>query len=125
MANKTRVLVVDDEPGIRKLLAFELDFLGYETVTMENADEALALLRKSPPFDLIITDVRMPGSMDGIDLIQSYREDRPEQNVIFITGYAAEEKLKDALKNPLNSCLKKPFQIQELSVSMSKFLQAK
>ena len=122
---KTRVLVVDDEPGIRKLLTFELSFLGYETITAKNADEALRILRDNIPFDLIITDIRMPGSMDGIDLIRVYREERPEQSALFITGYAAEEKLTQALKNPLNSCLKKPFQIQELSVSMSKFLQAK
>ena len=68
---KRRILVVDDEPGLRRLLAYEFQFRGYETVTAETADEALKILREQKaPFDLIVTDIRMPGSMDGIDLIE-------------------------------------------------------
>ena len=122
MTEKHNILIVDDEPGIRKLLAFEFTMLGYETKTAENADEALLMLR-GRSFELVITDVRMPGSMDGIDLLKTYREEKPEQYAIFITGYAVEEKLTEALQNHRSICFKKPFDIHALSRSVSQYFQ--
>jgi DNA-binding NtrC family response regulator len=119
MTAKRRILVVDDELGLRELLNFEFDFLGYETVTAENADEALKLLHESAPFDLVITDIRMPGPMDGVDLMEKYWKEKPDQKVIFMTGYAVEEKLTNALKNPLSQCFRKPFSIHDLGRSVA------
>ncbi len=123
MTEKRRILVVDDEPGLRNLLSYEFHFLGYETVTAENADQALALLRGSAPFDLVITDIRMPGSMDGVDLMDRYWKEKPDQKVIFMTGYAVEEKLTQALHIPLSVCFKKPFGIHEFGESVRQCLQ--
>ncbi len=117
MPEKAKILVVDDEPGIRSLLKYEFTHLGCDTALAENADQALALLHDSA-FDVIITDIRMPGSMDGIDLVETYRKQNPGQKVIFITGYAVEDKLTAALQNPLNHCFKKPFDISELAKSV-------
>jgi len=122
MAEKHKILIVDDEPGIRGLLAYELKYLGYETAIAEDAEQALVLLRGST-FDLVITDIRMPGAIDGIDLIEIYRKEHPSQKVIFITGYAIEEKLNQALQNPLNRCFKKPFDLHELSRSVAQCLE--
>ena len=119
-ASKGRILVVDDEPGLRKMLSFELVFLGYEVVTAESADEALEILQREK-FDLVITDVRMPGSMDGIDLVERRRKEDPQMKVVFITGFALEEKLDTALKHPLNRCLKKPFDLNELTTAITGF----
>ena len=121
---KAKILVVDDEPGMRKLLSYQLGFLGYETVTAENADEAVLLWGSQGPFDLMITDVLMPGSMDGIDLVGEYRKKQPDQKVILITGYATEEKLAGALQNPLNICFKKPFNIHDLSQCVAECLES-
>ena len=122
MPEKRTILIVDDEPGIQRLLTFELKYLGYETVTAGSADEALLMLRHHS-FDLVISDIRMPGTMDGIDLIETYRKEKPSQKVIFITGYAIEEKLKKALENPLSVCFKKPFNIHELADSVARCFQ--
>ena len=122
MPAKHTILIVDDEPGIQRLLTFELKHLGYETITAGSADEALLMLRHGP-FDLVISDIRMPGTMDGIDLIETYRKENPGQKVIFITGYAIEEKLARALKNPLNICFKKPFDICEFTDSVARCFQ--
>ncbi len=121
MNAKPKILVVDDEPGIRGLLQYELGFSGYETVTVESADQALEILQ-GHPVDLVITDIRMPGSMDGIDFIETYRKENPHQKVIFMTGYAIEEKISLALQNPLSFCIKKPFDIQELSEMIAQCL---
>ena len=110
---KIKILVVDDEQGWRDLLSLELSSGECEVATASNADEALKLLQRQS-FDLIITDVRMAGSLDGIDLIQIYRREHPAQKAILITGYAVEEKLEGALEDHSVLCLKKPFQSQEL-----------
>ena len=110
---KLKILVVDDELGWRDLLSLELSSEDCQVVTSSNADEALKLLQ-TQSFDLIITDARMPGSLDGIDLIQTYRQKHPTQKAIFITGYAVEEKIEQALREGTVLCLKKPFQSEEL-----------
>lgn len=110
---KIKILVVDDEPGWRDLLSLELSSENCEVITACNADEALNLLCRQS-FDLLITDARMPGEMDGIDLIKTYRREHPAQKAIFITGYAVEEKIEQALEEGVVLCLKKPFQSQEL-----------
>jgi len=118
---KKKILVVDDEKGLRDMLAYELNFLGYEAVLSQNADEAIVLLRENT-FDLLITDIRMPGSMDGIDMVDLRRKEDPGLKAIFISGFTLEDKLNRALEHPLSACLKKPFDLQELSEALKKFL---
>ena len=110
---KLKILVVDDELGWRDLLSLELSSEDCQVTTVSNADEAFKLLQ-TQSFDLIITDARMPGPLDGIDLIQTYRREHPTQKAIFITGYAVEEKIEQALQEGTVLCLKKPFQSEEL-----------
>lgn len=124
MANdrkKIKILIVDDEPGWRDLLSLELFSEDREVVTASNAEEALKLLRQQS-FDLIITDARMPGQLDGIDLIRTYRREHPAQKAIFITGYAVEEKIEQTLKQGAVLCLKKPFDIEELLKAIQSLL---
>lgn len=118
-----RILVVDDEPGWRDLLTFELDELGYEVMTAPDGSRGLEILRQSS-FDLVITDVRMPGSLDGIDSIEIYRRENATQKVIFITGYAVEEKLARALDSKFNFCLKKPFAQEDLAKLISQIFES-
>ena len=106
--SKLKVLVVDDEPGWRDFLSLELSSEDRCVTTASNAMQALDLLRQEP-FDLVITDVRMPGKFDGIDLIQVYRRENPAQKAIFMTGYAVEEKIEHALEAGHAVCLRKPF----------------
>ena len=110
---KFKILVVDDEQGWRDLLSLELSSKDCTVKAAANAAEALDLLR-CESFDLVITDVRMPGELDGIDLIQTYRRENPAQKAIFITGYAMEEKIEQALETNSVLCLKKPFENQKL-----------
>lgn len=113
MNRKPRILIVDDEPGWCELLSFELDDHGYETVTAQHPADALELLR-TQAFDVIVTDVRMPGGMDGLELIEAYRKEKPDQKIIFMTGYALEEKFAKAQDLSLGRCLQKPFDVKEL-----------
>ena len=91
-------------------------------MSANNVSEGLAFLNQRP-FDLVITDVRMPGPMDGIDFIEAYRHRKPSQKVIFITGYANDEKLTQALRSEGCRCLKKPFGVYQLFHEIQNLLQ--
>ncbi|MDA9101283.1 response regulator, partial [Omnitrophica bacterium] len=67
--------------------------------------------------------VRMPGEMDGIDMVQVFRKEKPSLKVVFITGYAAEEKLEQAIQPQRTIALNKPFSIDELNQALHKLLK--
>jgi CheY-like chemotaxis protein len=116
---KRSILILDDEQGWRDLLSYELGELGCQLTFAVNAAQGLELLSRQS-FDLIITDVRLRGSMDGIDFVNVLRMKRPDQKVIFITGYALEEKISRVFECPLNLCLKKPFPMETLYSMISR-----
>ena len=118
---KLSILIVDDEPGYRDLLTYQLNSIGLEAKAVENAVEALATLNVSS-YHLIVTDIRMPGGLDGIDFVQSYRQQKPNQKVIFITGFAEEQKLADAMEQSSTKCLYKPFELNEFLLAVRQLL---
>ena len=80
------VLVVDDEPAIRGVVCEFLKDSGLNPVAVENADQAVALIRQGMSIDLVFSDVRMPGKLDGFGLARWILENRPELPVILVTG---------------------------------------
>ena len=89
-----KILVVDDEPLIRLGLAFLAIDWGYEVLEAGSADEAIQELERHPDIRLVITDVDMPGSMDGVRLAHFVRERWPSAALIVVSGKLA---LKDGL----------------------------
>jgi len=84
-----RILLVEDEAEVLTALARVLELAGYEVATAAGADEALALFEADQDFDLIVTDVVMPGTLQGPGLVRAVRQRRPEFPAVFISGYAA------------------------------------
>jgi DNA-binding NtrC family response regulator len=82
-----RILVVEDELLIRIIVGDELRGAGYDVIEACDADEALMVLRSSVRVDLIISDVRMPGSMDGLGLLAFVRNAFPTIPVIITSGH--------------------------------------
>jgi CheY-like chemotaxis protein len=82
------VLVVDDEPTIRMLIVEVLDELGYAAIEAPDGPSALKLLDSEDRIDLLITDVGLPGGLNGRQIADAARTRRPELKVLFITGYA-------------------------------------
>jgi DNA-binding NtrC family response regulator len=80
------VLVVDDEPAIRGVLCEFLKECGLSPISAENADEAMILIQRGTAIDLVFSDVRMPGQLDGCALARWILENRPELPVILATG---------------------------------------
>lgn len=80
-----RILAADDELGLRMVYQRGLSTKGYEVTTTETGDEALALLRSGQPFDLLITDNRMPGTQ-GVDIGRIVKNEFPKMPVILVTA---------------------------------------
>jgi signal transduction histidine kinase len=109
------VMVVDDEPTIRMLLVDVLNGQGYTTVEAEEGATALRMLQSDARIDLLITDVGLPGGMNGRQLADAARVTRPDLKVLFITGYAENAIIGNAQLAPGMQLLTKPFVMEELA----------
>jgi two-component system response regulator PilR (NtrC family) len=107
-----RILVVDDDQGMRELLEIMLTEEGYRVHTASNGEKALARCRKEI-FDLIITDLKMP-KMDGIDFLRKIKDLSPETMVILITAYASGDTAVTAMKEGAYDYIEKDFSIEDL-----------
>jgi CheY-like chemotaxis protein len=99
------LIVIDDEEGVRVLLEELLRDRGYSVVTAQDGVQGLDLIQREPGLRLIITDIRMPG-IDGWELARRAMRVRDDIKVIYITGYAGEQRPADAPPGPL---LRKPW----------------
>ena len=80
------VLLVEDEGLIRSTLVETLEDAGYVVVAAENGDAACDLLRDKDGFDVLLTDIQMPGCHDGIDVARDFHSRHPDRPVVFMTG---------------------------------------
>jgi DNA-binding NtrC family response regulator len=118
---KRKILVVDDEKGIRDLLHGMLKGMGYEAFSVEDAEIALALLVKDH-YDLVITDMRLPGQ-SGEEFLKKIKALQPIVPVVVISGYGSTKKIVDVIKNGAEDYLSKPFTHEDLEVVVLKALE--
>ncbi|MEW5983528.1 MAG: response regulator [Acidobacteriota bacterium] len=111
-ASRPRVLVADDEPGIRELLRKTLALAEYDVEEAPDGRTALARLRAGR-YDLLITDLKMPG-IDGLALIREVRRLAPTLPVIIITAYSTEASAIEAINLGVQGYLTKPFRIAKI-----------
>jgi len=114
-----RILIVDDESGVRQMMAdtvrrFDED---YEVEEAGDGEEALSMLDDS--FHLVITDIRMPG-MDGVELASRIRERYPDMIIFMLTGYAEFEYARAAIRSSVSEYLLKPVSVQALREAIAK-----
>jgi CheY-like chemotaxis protein len=109
------VLVVDDEPSIRMLVVEVLEELGYLAIEARDGPTALKLLQSVPSVDLLITDLALPGGINGRELAERARALRSELRVLFITGYAENAVISNGQLQPGVQLLHKPFAVQVLA----------
>ena len=83
----SKVLLVEDELLVREVAAEDLAEVGFDVTPASNGDEAIAMLREGQRFDLLFTDIRMPGSTDGWDLAREAKQLIPGLRVIYATGF--------------------------------------
>lgn len=112
-----RVILVDDEPDLREASLEMLRFLAYAPAGAASAEEALRALDGDDPVDALVTDVRMPGGMDGYALARQARAIRPDIALVYMSGYPGWAR-KDELE-PGGVFIDKPFSIEELSTALA------
>jgi DNA-binding response OmpR family regulator len=117
-----KILIADDEPDIRDLVAFTLRFAGHEVVTTSNGEEALLAAPKVMP-DLILMDVRMP-RMTGYEACEKMKEDPTISHipVVFLSAKGQEAEIQTGLRVGAAEYLLKPFAPDELVVRISEIL---
>lgn len=107
---KPTVLLVEDEVLIRLMVAEELRSQGLQVLEASNADEALAILESSLPVDLLFTDVRMPGRMDGVALAKLAQARFPQLKVII----ASSRQPEDPSRTLADAFIAKPYDLNKL-----------
>ncbi|RFU12928.1 PAS domain S-box protein [Rhodobacteraceae bacterium W635] len=117
-----RILVVEDDADLRAFVRTVLSRMGYHVVEAENGESALEILKKDDGFDLLFTDIVMPGGVNGFQVAQAAQEMHPGFRVLFTSGYARDAQPKD--RNVPNDApiLLKPFRASELIKSVKDIL---
>ena len=118
---KEKILVIDDDTSQRRVLEYNLQEEGYEVQAASSGEEGLYLFGQSRP-DLVITDMKMSG-MDGLMVLQSVKERSPETLVIIITAFGTVDLAKNAMKAGADDYITKPFNRDELRLTVKKALQ--
>ncbi|PXF54983.1 MAG: hypothetical protein C4B57_05095 [Deltaproteobacteria bacterium] len=114
----TKVLVIDDERPILKMLDLYLSSEGYEVLTADNGEKALEIFEKQHP-KLVLTDIKMPG-MDGIEVLRKIKEMDSQVEVIVITGHGDMDTAINALKYGASDFIAKPLRDEVLMVSLER-----
>ncbi|SDS54263.1 PAS/PAC sensor hybrid histidine kinase [Halopseudomonas xinjiangensis] len=117
------VLVVDDDPTVRMLVIDVLEDLGYRVIQVANGLAGLEVLHSDVRIDLMITDVGLPGGMNGRQLADAGRVKRPHLPVLFITGYAEQALFNIANAETGMAVLTKPFAVSSLAARIRQLLR--
>jgi CheY-like chemotaxis protein len=118
-----RILVAEDEDGVRKLVCRVLKSLGYEVLEARRGEQAVALGEAAGRLDLLLTDIRMP-DLSGIEVADQLRARRPGLRVLFMSGYIDDPALRGRLAAESALVVDKPFTTAQLSEKVRAALDA-
>jgi CheY-like chemotaxis protein len=104
------ILVVEDETLVRMMIADDLRDAGFKTIEAGNADDALKVLHAAVTVDMVVTDIRMPGSLDGLELARRIRADWPNLKIVIVSS----EDYSTLAGAPTDAVFGKPYRPTEL-----------
>ena len=120
---RVKILVIDDDESLRRVLEYNLAQEGYAVLSAASGEQGLELLKKEGA-DVVVTDVRMPG-MDGLQVMESVRKVDPNIQVIILTAFGTIEMAVEAMKAGAFHYISKPFNRDELKLTLRKALHLK
>ena len=118
----SHILLVEDEPLQRELMAESLSAAGYDVTATCTGDEAAILLADRDRLDALLTDITIPGSIDGIGLAEHAREVHPNLPVLFVSGRPANQHRAAAITQPM-AYMQKPFETRTLLCAMRRLIE--
>lgn len=117
-------LLVEDDPALRELLFEHFERRGWHLTAVGTADDAIGLVGRGALYDVVLTDIAMPGRLDGIELARCILQERPTARVIVMSGYTARAaELKEVVSKGARF-LPKPFRLRELDAVIEGLLDA-
>lgn len=123
MAENVRIMIVDDERGVRDSFEMILKIKDYEVRTFENGESAISSLKKDM-FDMAFVDLKLPG-MDGIEVLKKIKEIDAGIEVVIVTAYASESTHSNAITLGALEYLRKPFLMEEIYELVERGLRKK
>ncbi|MGI9591088.1 MAG: sigma-54-dependent transcriptional regulator, partial [Myxococcota bacterium] len=121
MTDRFRVLVIDDDPGVRDYMEALVSRQGYDVTTVADGEQALGSLDVTRP-DLITLDVVLPG-MDGLATLAELKKKVPDVPVVMLSGHGQARNIVEAMKLGASDFLRKPFEVEELELAFQKALE--
>src|SRR5690606_30917278 len=121
MPQACRMLVLDEDPGLRHYRGALAASRGYDVLTAATGEQALATLDRTRP-DLITLDLVLPG-MDGLETLRQIKERLPDVPVVMLSGHGQARNIVEAMKLGASDFLRKPFEVEELEVAVQKALE--
>ena len=121
MVDRFRVLVIDDDPGVRDYMEALVARQGYEVSAAADGEEALRNLETTQP-DLITLDVVLPG-MDGLQTLEKLKQRLPDVPVVMLSGHGQARNIVEAMRRGASDFLRKPFEVEELELAFQKALE--
>ncbi len=118
--NKKRIMVIDDENIVGKMIKATFEHDGYSVETFLNPKPALARL-KEETFDVVITDLKMK-DMDGMEVLKAIKSESPDIKVIMITAFASLDAAVEAFRRNANDFFAKPVKISDLKACVQRLL---
>ena len=116
------VLVVEDETAVRMVVTEVLSDLGYTVLEAENGQSGLQIIESRARIDLLLTDVGLPGGMNGRQLADAARQRRPNLKVLFFTGYAESAAVRDGRMERGMEIMIKPFALDALAAKVEQMI---
>ena len=118
-----KILIIDDEEIVRRVLRSLLNKEGYEVIEAEDGGAGVELAKKEDP-DVILMDLRMP-VMDGLKACRLLKKDKKTKNIPVLVVTAISESKMEAIKAGIDDCVNKPFNAEELSIRVKSMLKIK
>ena len=120
MADKSRILVVDDEDALRTVLSSELMSVGYEVSSASDGEEAISMVQNKK-FDLVLLDIKMP-KVDGFEALKFIKKSYPAMKVIMLTGFADLKNAIESKKHGAEDFVSKPYDLVDLLTTIERVL---
>jgi len=120
-----RILIIDDEPDVRKVVRMSLEKAGYDVLEAEDGEKAIATLSEGENnllLDVIISDIRMP-KINGVEAINYFQQEYPGKQVIVLTGFPDMDMATGFIKKGIVDYLVKPVEAEKLRASVAKAME--
>jgi DNA-binding NtrC family response regulator len=124
MKNAMKLLVIEDEASVQSFLRAALERSGYQIVMASSGEEGLKLLQQED-FNGVVSDMRTPGEIDGADVHEWLKHNRPEmvKRMLFVTGDIVNEETAQILRRTGVPCIEKPFRVNELVSAVKEVIE--